>query len=174
MSLPTCNILVGLPGTGKSTLACYSTGYEFVYSTDKFIEDIAKHFGVTYNEAFAGNIEAATLSMDTHLAKAIAERRDIIWDQTNLTVSKRKRILERFKDTDYVMICTCIMPPTEEYKAEWRRRLDSRVGKTIPEEVLAKMVSSYWLPTASEGFDRVDYHDMYANFLSVDLGIELD
>jgi len=174
MSWPTCNILVGLPGTGKSTLSCYSTGYEFVYSTDKFIEDVAKHFGITYNEAFAANIEAATLSMDTHLVKAIAERRDIIWDQTNLSVSKRKRILERFKDTDYVMVCTCILPPKQVDLEEWTRRLDSRAGKTIPDDVLAKMIASYELPTASEGFDRVDYHDMYANFLSVDLGIELD
>jgi len=47
-------VMVGLPAMGKSTMTkdMYGLDEMFVYSTDRFIEDAATHFGITYDEAF--------------------------------------------------------------------------------------------------------------------------
>lgn len=73
----TLYVMVGLPGSGKSTFLNFVDDPEFgdtvfVYSTDRFIEDAARHVGSTYNQMFKDNIKAATQSMDDKLALAFS------------------------------------------------------------------------------------------------------
>jgi len=173
MAKPICYVMVGLPGLGKTTHidGMYKLD-AFVYSTDRFIEDAARHFGITYDEAFEHNIKAATDSMNAMLDVAIKERSDIVWDQSNLSVSTRSLIINRMKQAGYQIRCACIVPPTSDYtgdKQDWVARLDSRSGKMISQSVLAEMIDSFELPTASEGFDMITFYDMYGGLLAIDL-----
>lgn len=180
MSQPICTVMVGLPGLGKSTLVdSQRKVYEridmdvFVYSTDNYIEDAAKHFGVTYNEAFEDNIKGATESMNALLDSAIKERQDVIFDQTNLGVGKRRKIINRMKQAGYQVRCECIVPPESDYdgtKENWVERLANRQGKTIPQNVLTNMIDSFIMPTTEEGFDMITFYDMHGALIGIDYG----
>jgi len=179
MSDPICTVMVGLPAMGKSTLVegMYKPD-AFVYSTDRFIEDAAKHFGKTYNEMFEDNIKDATASMEAMLLEAINKGSDVIWDQTNLGVGKRRKIINRMKQAGYQVRCVCIMPPdvkVEGARAEcdiWAERLNNRPGKNIPNHVIANMIESYVEPTVEEGFDMITFYNMHGALLGIDNGEE--
>lgn len=164
----TLYVMVGLPGSGKSTFLNFVDDPEFgdtvfVYSTDRFIEEAAKHFGSTYNKMFNDNIKAATQAMDQKLALAFSMGVDVYWDQTNMSPKKRASILTRTPKS-YKKICLCWVPPRNgKESTELYRRLDNRPGKNIPDHVIVSMERSYVEPSVDEGFDEVRLFDIYGN-----------
>lgn len=179
MTQPICTVMVGLPGLGKSTLVDSNRKvYDrismdiFIYSTDNYIEDAAKQFGITYDQAFDDNIKGAAESMDVLLDSAIKERKDIIWDQTNLGVGKRRKIINRMKQAGYQLRCECILPPDNDYdggKEDWVQRLANRPGKTISQNLLTNMIESYVQPNIAEGFDMITFSDMNGTLIGIDM-----
>ncbi len=178
MSQPICYIMVGLPGLGKSTLVeDQRKVYNridmdlFVYSTDAILERIAAFLGKTYDDVFEQHIKSATAEADIDLAYAIKEQKDIIWDQTNLGVNKRRKIINRMRQAGYQVRCECVVPPEpgwiDDQKA-WAYRLRNRPGKTIPQHVLSNMIKSFVVPTAAEGFDMITFYNMHGALLGVD------
>ena len=171
---PVCIVMVGLPATGKSTRANELSAADldaFVYSTDKFIEDAAKHFGVTYDEAFEDNIRSATANNEIWLKEAIAKKANIIWDQTNLGVKKRRKIINRMKQVGYQVQCICILPPEPAHisdQTDWKHRLNNRPGKSIPSDIMYRMLDSYVRPTIEEGFDGIGFYNMHGALIAVE------
>ena len=182
MSKPICYVMVGLPATGKSTLVesqreIYNAidMNVFVYSTDGILERIAEQLGKTYDDVFEKHIKSATVEADIDLAYAIKERQDIIWDQTNLGVGKRRKIINRMRQAGYQVRCECIVPPESDYdgdKEDWVERLANRPGKTIPQHVLSNMIDSFVQPTIDEGFDMITFYNMHGALLGIDYGEE--
>jgi tRNA uridine 5-carbamoylmethylation protein Kti12 len=180
MSQPICTVMVGLPGLGKSTLVeDQRKVYEridmdvFVYSTDNILERIAKFLGKTYDDVFEKHIKSATVEADIDLAEAIKNRQDIIFDQTNLGVGKRRKIINRMKQAGYQVRCECIVPPESDYdgdKEDWVYRLANRPGKTIPQHVLSNMIESFVEPTIDEGFDMITFYNMDGTLLGINYG----
>ena len=179
MSEPICTVMVGLPGLGKSTLVeDQRKVYEridmdvFVYSTDNYIESVASAQGKTYDEVFADTIKEATENMENFLQYAIEDGRDVIWDQTNLGVGKRRKIINRMKQAGYQVRCECIIPPEAGWLDDqkvWANRLRNRSGKTIPQNVLTNMIESFVVPTIDEGFDMITFYNMHGALLGIDL-----
>lgn len=162
--MPTLTVLVGLPGSGKSTsIPEHFDG--FVYSTDRYIEQCAKQNGWTYDQAFKEFINSATKYMNEQLNLAIHSNTDIIWDQTNLGDNKRRSILFKIPK-HYHKICICrVLPRTETEWSDLNQRLLQREGKTIPSYIINTMKLSYIEPSVAEGFDEVYLHDIYGNQL---------
>lgn len=162
---PICTVMVGLPASGKSTRVADMLKMDpdaFVYSTDNILERIAENLGKTYNDVFQEHIGAAKQEADSAKDDAINRGVNIIWDQTNLGVKKRRSIIDRMKKAGYAVECECFVLPTEvDDVMEYRRRLNGRPGKDIPFDVIESMVNSYVVPTVSEGFDCVIHRDMY-------------
>ncbi len=148
--MPTLYMLVGVPGSGKSTYI-KNNNLGVVLSTDDFIERVADSQNSTYNDVFKSNIKTATSVMNEMLKTAVAEERNIVWDQTNLTVSSRKNKLSRIPDT-YKKIAVVFPTPNNE---ELQRRLNSRPGKTIPYHIMKSMINNLQYPSKDEGFDEV-------------------
>ncbi len=182
MSQPICTVMVGLPAMGKSTLVESSKEiYDdiemdvFVYSTDTEIERRSASNGWTYDEGFAEFIEPATKYMNEILEIAIRSKQDIIWDQTNTGISKRRKIINRMKQADYQIRCECIVPPEvgnfDDLKV-WKLRLANRPGKTIPQHILTNMFESYVVPTIEEGFDMIIFYNMHGALIGIDYGEE--
>lgn len=178
MSKPVCTVMVGLPAMGKSTLVAEMNTMNpdlFVYSTDNILERIGKELGKTYNEVFEKHIKSAQTEADIWLAEAMKNKLDIVFDQTNLGVGKRKKIINRIQQAGYQVRCDCIVPPEagdfDDLKT-WKQRLNNRPGKTIPQYVLSYMMENFVEPTIEEGFDMITFYNMHGALLAIDYGEE--
>lgn len=152
--MPTYTMLVGVPGSGKSTwLAQQPTDWHntVVVSTDNIIEMRARAQGKTYSEVFQKEIKSATQEMEQQIQDALARGLNVIHDQTNVTAKTRAVKLARVPDT-YEKVAVFFPTPPD---AELKRRLASRAGKTIPANVVLGMKSQLEMPSESEGFDQV-------------------
>lgn len=166
--MPMLTVLVGLPGSGKSTCiqSVYADPSQFVYSTDDFIEVAAKELGSTYNDVFETLIKSVTKAADNMLSDAIKQNKDVVWDQTNMSAKKRAAILSKFPAA-YRKICVCFVPPRNEAEQqELDRRLANRPGKTIPAHIMRNMASSFAMPTQEEGFDVVECYNIFGQRLN--------
>ena len=147
-------VLVGVPGSGKSTwVANQDWAKDCAYvSTDKYVEEYAKHTGKTYSEVFVEVMPDAVAAMIDSVIQASVMKQDIIWDQTSTTV------LSRLKKTrmlpDYYKIAVVFKTPE---RTELDRRLMSRVGKEIPRGVIDQMIEGWQEPTDEEDFDEIWY-----------------
>lgn len=150
--MPKCYQLIGVPGSGKSTwvnsqnwaLTCAQV------STDKWVEIYAKEVGKTYSQVFTDFMPTAVDLMAKEVVAAREADRDIIWDQTSVSVKSRKRKFQMLPD--YYHIAVVFKTPEHE---ELMRRLASRPGKDIPDHVIASMIASFEMPTEEEGFKEI-------------------
>lgn len=150
--MPKCTILVGVPGSGKSTWYDKNkTATTALISTDSIIEFLASLYGFTYNEIFNETIRFADKVMVKRMLWNAERGNDLVIDRTNMGVRHRKQFIDKLKKYDYEF--ECVVFPTPE-PGEWARRLD-RPGKVIPQEVIDRMVASYEEPTVEEGFSKI-------------------
>lgn len=147
--MPVLYMLIGVPGSGKSTWIKNNKHDAVVISTDDYVERAAEKQGKTYSEVFKDVIGFATDQMEKDIIQAVRNERDIIWDQTNLTAKSRKAKLAKIPD-DYHKVAVFFPVPKD-----LRDRLASRPGKTIPEPVVLSMINQLQPPTKEEGFDEI-------------------
>lgn len=160
--MPKCTILVGVPASGKSTWHRNKYGdytapsgyWSGVVSTDKIIEEVASSYGMTYDEGFKGLIQFAEKVMWRQITAYLMRGSDFVIDRTNLTAKSRAKFIQKLKLHRYEIECMVFPQPEPE---EWKRRLDSRPGKNIPQEALDRMVDSYEIPLMSEGFTSITF-----------------
>lgn len=175
---PSVVILVGLPASGKSTaraqaVASGSARDSYHYSTDDKIEKYAAEVNKSYSDVFDEYVKLATQEANDEVKDAIAREQNVLWDQTNMTVKKRRKIMNQFPD-EYRKECICILPPfNEQQEEELHRRLDGREGKNIPDFVMRNMRNSFELPSQNEGFNRVLYFDIYGKMVDRNRAAEL-
>jgi predicted kinase len=149
-----CYQLIGVPGSGKSTwvdtqnwaLACAKV------STDKWVEIYAKEVGRTYSEVFVDFMPTAVDLMAKEVVAARELGRDVIWDQTSVSVKSRKRKFDMLRNYEHI----AVVFKTPEH-TELMRRLRNRPGKDIPDHVIASMIASFEMPSEEEGFKEIWY-----------------
>lgn len=155
--MSTLYVLVGLPGSGKSTwikdFAKTSTKEFYVASTDDIIELIASEQKKTYADVWQSNIDHATKKMNNDVIQAIKAKKDVIWDQTNMTAGKRQSILSKFPK-EYHKIAVVFSVENEELNARLHKR-HLETGKFIPPHVITNMQKTYQEPTEKEGFNVI-------------------
>lgn len=152
--MPKCYQLIGVPGAGKSTwvesqdwaITCAHV------STDKWVDIYAKEVGRTYSQVFVDFMPTAVDLMAKEVVVARETGRDIIWDQTSVSVKSRKRKFQMLPDYYHI----AVVFKTPEHK-ELMRRLFSRPGKDIPDHVIASMIASFEMPSEEEGFKEIWY-----------------
>jgi predicted kinase len=114
---------------------------------------------MTYDEGFKGLIQFAEQIMWRQITTCLVRGNDFIIDRTNLTAKSRAKFIQKLKLHRYEIEAIVFPEVGSEAlsKEEWKRRLNSRRGKTIPQEVLDKMIDSYEIPLMSEGFDKITF-----------------
>ena len=150
--MPKCYQLIGVPGSGKSTWVKNQDWAKdcVVVSTDEFVEDYAKEVGSTYNEVFEDYMPTAVKLMTEKVERAREAGKDIIWDQTSMSIKSRKRKFQMLRDYEHIAV---LFKTPEPFELE--RRLNSRPGKNIPDHVMKSMIKSFDIPTVEEGFKEV-------------------
>lgn len=149
-------MLVGLPGSGKTTLRNeIQKAFDVaVLSTDDTLEDVANARNETYTEVFDKFINFAQQEMKDKFISYKANLWNIIHDQTNLTCAKRLRVIDSLP-IEYKKICIVV----ECSAPLLSKRLSGRPGKVIPATVIDTMIKSYQHPVYEEGWDIILKHE---------------
>jgi predicted kinase len=151
-----CVMLVGIPTSGKSTYVEKLKKLDYwkdavVLSTDSYIEKEATRMGLTYNQVFDDVIDNATRELELQLIMAKDKGKNLIYDQTNLTIKSRRKKLSKLPF--YYRRGVVYFEVSLE---EALKRNKTREGKFIPESILKRMYHQFEVPTISEGFDYVE------------------
>lgn len=153
-------MMIGPAGSGKSTWIKKfleqnnEDGKYVVLSTDDIFVELGEKEGLNYNEAFAkfkyGDIEKIFYE---RLNQAVEDGKNIIWDQTNLTVKSRAKKLEKLPKA-YKKKCVVFNLPKEVVleRAKNPDRVDS--GKIIPASIIMNMFKQFEMPDQFE-FDKI-------------------
>lgn len=152
--MPIVWILVGVPGSGKSTWIqnnFYGQKRIVVASTDKYVERFARERGTTYSEVFNQVMPDALKLMLQDVQRAVNKNSNLVWDQTSTTKFSRLKKL-RMIPSHYEKVAVVFPTPDSH---ELQRRLNNRPGKIIPPEVLSEMQENFVMPSLDEGFDRI-------------------
>ena len=152
MNTPKLYVLVGVPGSGKSTwVANQEWAKDCAYiSTDHYVEKFARRLGKTYSEVFDLVMPRAVNLMAKAVISARSKGKNIIWDQTSTTINSRKRKFNMLRK--YYAIAVVFKTPAA---AELEQRLANRPGKNIPQSVMDSMINNFQMPTKDEGFKEI-------------------
>lgn len=143
---PHAIILVGLPGSGKTTIAERDYSDYTLVSRDACVMELGG--GLHYDHAWKTVDQA---KVDKHFEKifnnAINRRENLVIDRTNLTYKGRKKFITRLKKANYAVTIKVVLTSLSTILA----RNENRIGKTIPTNVILNMMKSFEMPFASEG-----------------------
>jgi len=157
-------ILVGISGSGKSTYV-KDHCIENICATDKFVENLGKERGLNYSDTFEmlqmnNQIGEITKLFYNEIEDNIKKGREFIIDRTNLTVESRASLLRQLRiwgklyDVNLFIEAVVFNPDLSIIMHRLRKREDEE-DKKIPDDVIAKQVDVFEVPTNDEDFDMV-------------------
>ena len=138
--------LVGLPGSGKSTVANEYTrlGYE-IFSSDSIREELYGSASVQEepNKVFT--------VLHKRIKEALKEGKDCVYDATNVIAKRRIAFLNEIKNINARKTCIIVWSSIDTCKE--RNRLRDRV---VPDEVIDRMYKQFTTPYYFEGWDNIE------------------
>lgn len=144
MDKPTFLMLVGLPGSGKST---YAKKYEHMYTIHSSDAIRYELFGDENHQA------DNTVVFDTlhkRVKQDLEARKNVIYDATNISWKRRKAFLDSLKKIDCYKEAVVIATPYEVCLEQNERR-----ERKVPEDVIERMYKNFDVPFYNEGWDAV-------------------
>lgn len=156
--------MAGLPATGKTSLANFlkqNLQRAFVYSKDEYIMRKARELNRSYDETYDEYIRQAAWELNKEYERVSNDRRDIIWDQGNLSSKKREILAQDLRGVWNQVDCYCVLINNPFERKIWLERLFKRSDKTIFNDLLETMENQFEVPVVEEGFDRVFYYDIF-------------
>jgi len=153
--IPRFYVLVGLPGSGKTTYA-----RRLLNAIRVSLDDLRLMMsGRTYDERFEPAVAAAgNAVLRAVLASASAWGMDVVFDATNVSRAWRARSLEAASGQAVVPVAVLFRCPLEVALRRNRRR-----RFPVPDEVIRRFAESLEEPTREEGFAEVIVIDQAAS-----------
>ena len=161
--MATLNIMIGIPGSGKSNYAkkCLINDNTEYLSSDGIRIELYGFEDQTHNDVVFETMKKRTLN-------ALRDGKDVIYDATNLSKKRRSGIISEARklsaQINAYLCCTPINIILE--------RNITRVERQLPWDKLVQMIQSIEPPMYYEGFDNIYlidggiYNDIYDyNFL---------
>lgn len=155
--MPTCYMLIGLPGSGKSTISeglLKDMPDLIIVSTDEYIEKYARERGKKYEEVYREVGEDAQKWMNVRIRQIINEKKNFAWDQTNVFKSARKKKISMLEQNKYDVVAVALHLSEEELAKRVANRV-AKGGKKISYKIIQDMKASYELPSYEERFKEV-------------------
>ena len=138
-------VLVGVPGSGKTTFAKLLKNGGMVHvSTDEIREEI---LGSASDQSQGDKVFAIAYK---RMQDAGKEKKDCVFDATSRTVKDRKVLIDKAKG--YFDFVICYYSNTDLQTCLKRNQERER---PVPQEVIERMWRQLQKPTLSEGFDYV-------------------
>lgn len=147
MNKPTLWVLVGLSGSGKSTVATQIANENpntVIVSSDIIREELTGNY-----EDQEHNEEVFKI-FHNRIRKNLENKKNVIADATNLTMKSRRAILLKVNGLDIRKVCVIIPKPFEQCKEDNLHR-----KHPVPEEVLDKQIKRFQIPFCNEGFNEI-------------------
>ncbi len=148
--MPTCYIMVGLPGVGKSTYIENNLKNITVHSSDQIIEDYAKSIGSTYDDVKLDYSDQAIKIFRQNISNSIRNNETFIVDRTNMTKKSRRSVISSLPKK-YNLEAIVIEVDDITHK----NYLNSRKTKTIPDSVIDNLKKIFEFPIPEEGFTKI-------------------
>ena len=139
------HITCGIQGSGKTTLAkkLSLNDNTALYIYDTFAEK--------------GWNPALRYSLYEQIRQQLILNKNVIYDDMNLTIASREKLLSYFKDVDCKKIIHVMNTPLEVCLERHHKRA---VGHTcLPDRFIQMCFKRYETPTIDEGWDEIIYHD---------------
>ena len=148
-------VLVGLPGSGKSSYAeqfkafddAISTGVTVIHSSDAIRKEL---FGDESSQE--DNARVFDL-MRKRTAEDLRADKTVIYDATNITRKGRRSAIACAHPTHDTVECHIVWAEPEECV-----RRDGLRNRTVGPEVIDKMLRRWQSPWLDEGFDKIEVH----------------
>ena len=142
--MPELVVLVGLPASGKSTVAKeYGDRGYVVVSSDAIRAEL---WG---DESIHGDPAKVFGLVQARCRLALLEGRDVVMDATNMNAKKRKGFLRQMPECR--KICVVMATPFNECVTR-----DEERSRNVGIAVMKKMLCAFEMPHRTEGWDRID------------------
>ncbi len=144
--MPKLYIMVGVPGSGKSTYAeRVLSKSATIFSSDKIRGELLGE------ENDQSNKDLIFSTLYSRARDCLLEGKDAVIDATNLNKFERARVFENFKDIDGIeRISVFVNTPLDECLLRNNRR-----ARVVPESVIRDFHSRLEKPSIEEGFDSI-------------------
>lgn len=156
-------MLVGLPGSGKSTYAnkLIEAGYK-IHSSDAIREELS---GDINNQ----NINSKVFDLlHNRVKEDLLKGYNVIYDATNINWKRRKAFLQELNSIKCKKVCKVIATPFEICLIQNELR-----DRKVPYDVILRMYKNFDIPYYNEGWDEIEliynkdeYKTMYGNYLT--------
>lgn len=141
-------VLIGLPGSGKSTFAAslLKAGWTS-FSSDAIREELG--LDPTKKE----DHQKCFSVMDDRVVKALSQGQDVIYDATNLSRKKRMNLVQKLSRIALNKSCMVFITPVEECKVR-----DAARPKPVGEAVIDRMLGNFEPPWVYEGWNQIGFY----------------
>ena len=136
-------MMVGIAGSGKSTIAAKMAGEAIIISSDAIREEL---YG---NEAIQSDHGYVFQLMEERTMEALKAGRGVIYDATNISAWRRQEFLEKLPQ-GVEKVCVWVDVPTERALRNNKRR-----DRHVPEWVICRQADQLEPPTVAEGWDDI-------------------
>lgn len=173
MNKPYFKMLVGLPGSGKSTVAQNiknNNSNTMICSSDEIRKEV---FGDINNQEH--NDEVFKI-LHKNIKENLKQGINVVMDATNLNSKRRRTILSELKNIPCIKECLIMAIPF----AECCKNNELRERK-VPDVVMKKMYLNWNTPYWFEGWDTIalhsniiNYHDSIDNWINENMNFNQD
>lgn len=139
--------MCGLPGSGKSTYAeKLKEDGVIIHSSDAIREE----FGDVSDQS---KNEEVFKILHRRIKDDLRDGKSVCYDATNLSRKRRVAFIRELKNIPCEKICVLVATPFEKCLLQNLER-----ERSVPREVLDRMIRSFQIPCKQEGFDEVIIH----------------
>ncbi|PSL30584.1 putative kinase [Planomicrobium soli] len=146
--MPQFMMLIGLPGSGKSTYA-----RDFIASHKGWVHLSSDQISQSHF-ASADHIDSQNVfaEMYQQTAAALEAGKNVIYDATNLASKRRRSLLNRLKNFQVDSEAVVFLTPYPILKARNHKRIHQ---ERVPDEAIERYIRSFQFPRLNEHFDKV-------------------